>query len=214
MQKLYTTITLTLFITLITGRVLAQNGVPVSLRPDFNRMMANQSMQMSMNRMLNQRWYFGMDYLVNNEYKFKVIMKDSTVKEIKSKIHVDTVTHKSYLVFNDKSVPESDPKRYKKIYCDQTLTITRSEGIVNFTGLATDSCWLFRVLRGKISAYSHLSEIENINSDYLQAFQVGNGPIQKLDSAALAPVLKEDPKAFKLFMKKDFYKAITRYDGF
>jgi len=193
---------------------LAQAGVPVSLRPDFNRM-GQMSNTINMAQMMNQRWYYGMDYQINKEYKFKVMMKDSSVKEIKSKIYVDTTTHKSYLMFIDKSVVNiSDPQRYKKVYCNQTLSITRSEGIINFTGNATDSCWLFRVLRGKINAYSPLSEIENIDSSYLRAFQVGNGSIQKLDSAALAPVIKDDDKAYKAFMKKDFYKAIRKYDGF
>ncbi|EHQ28168.1 hypothetical protein [Mucilaginibacter paludis] len=191
-----------------------QAGVPASFRGDFNRMQSNAAMNMNMNRMMNQRWYFGMNYMVNKKYKFKVMMKDSSVKEVKSKIYADTTTHKSYLMYTDKALPDTDPNRYKeiRIYCDKTLNISRSGGGATYTVMATDSCWLFKVIWGKVNAYSNLSETDDIDSYYLRAFQVFGGSIQKLDSASLAPVIKENPKAVKALKKKDYYKAILQYN--
>ncbi|RKR81736.1 hypothetical protein BDD43_1887 [Mucilaginibacter gracilis] len=217
MKKIYFVFLLSLFIT--SRVILAQAQVPVAYRPDFNRMMSAQAMQfqqMSMQRMMNMRWNYGMDYLANNKYDYKVTMKDNSVMIITSKIYVDTTTHKSYLAYKDKSLKRSDPKREKRIYADQTLKISREE--VNFldkfdvNGISTDSCWLFKVAKGKINIYSHLSEVLQLNNMYLRAFQVGDGPIQKVDSASLLTVIKDNPKAMKAFKKKDYYKAINKFN--
>jgi hypothetical protein len=207
MRTIFSVLMVVQLLVFTADKVLAQAGVPMGLRGDFNRMQANMSGQMNQ-RMMNSQWYlFGGNDQVNLKYKFSVVMKDSSVKEVKSKIYADTAKHKNYLLLKEKDTET-------KIYCDQTLSITRSSGIVNYIGMATDSCWLFRTIRGRVSAYSHVSEIYNITSEYLRAFQVGNGPIQKLDSASLAAVLKDDPKALKAVTKNDYYKAIVKYDGY
>ena len=79
--------------------------------------------------------------------------------------------------------------------------------------MANDSCWFFKVLEGKINAFSPLSETEYIDSFYLRAYQLNNGPVQKLDSASLAPIIAKSPKALKAFKKKDYYKAIEKYNS-
>jgi len=217
MQKLYTAVTLLLFGCLAHFKASAQAGVPMSLRPDYNRMMGNMNMNMTMNQMMSQRWYYGMPGLANYKYDFKVTMKDGTVKVVTSKIYADTTTHKSYLIFVNKDLKRSDPNRETRVYPSETVKISREqvdfEKKFDVEGVPTDSCWLFKVMKGKINAYSHLSEVVDLNEAYLRAFQTGDGPIQKLDSAALAPLVKEDPKAFKAFEKKNYYKAIDKYNS-
>ncbi len=47
----------------------------------------------------------------------------------------------------------------------------------------------------------------------LVGFQVGdNGNIQKLIPETLEPFIKYDEKAHKAFLKKDYYKAIEKYN--
>jgi len=180
-------------------------------------MMGNMNMNMTMNQMMSQRWYYGMPGLANYKYDFKVTMKDGTVKVVTSKIYADTTTHKSYLIFVNKDLKRSDPNRETRVYPSETVKISREqvdfEKKFDVEGVPTDSCWLFKVMKGKINAYSHLSEVVDLNEAYLRAFQTGDGPIQKLDSAALAPIVKEDPKAFKAFEKKNYYKAIDKYNS-
>jgi len=209
MKKLYTLSILLLSI-LACADAFAQ--VPAAYAGSYNRMMSNISRDMSM-RMMNMNFNRNYYYLNNQKYKFKVVLKDSTVLEVKSKIHLDTALHKSYLLFDDKSVKGDKKDRQRKIYSSDTRGISREEAGETRSGMATDSCWLFKVISGNINAYSPLSESYNIDSFYLRAFQVADGPIQKLDSASLAPIVKSNEKAFKAFAKKDYYKAISKYNS-
>ncbi|MGZ3926110.1 MAG: hypothetical protein ACXVJG_04075, partial [Mucilaginibacter sp.] len=97
---------------------------------------------------------------------------------------------------------------------NQTLSISRplfEEKLL--TGIATDSCWLFKVVTGKINAYSYLSEIDMVDGFTLVGFQTGDNPnIQKLTPEALEPIIKNDEKAYKAFLKKDYYKAIEKFN--
>lgn len=180
-------------------------------------MQMNQQMQMLQSRY----WYRAGDYLVNDKFKFKVSMKDGTIREVTSKIYTDTVLRKSYLLFKNKEVPKNDSLREQRIYPDQTLQISRVFG-GNTTGMAaagevivgaaTDTCWLFKAVKGKITAYSFLSERMNLNTLYLNAFQLDNGIIEKLDPERLKTIIQNDPKAMKAFEKKDYYTAIVKFN--
>lgn len=217
MKKIYLTLLAVLFVCLMK----ASAQVPAPYVADYNRMMANQQMawmnQMSMNRLMSMGWSKGLNYQINNKYEFKVMMKDSSVKVIKSKIYADTVKHKSYLIYTNKDVKKSDPNREQKIYADETVAISRIQpsyrGNYLVEGFGTDSCWLFKVVAGKINGYSHLSEVAELNESYLRAFQYGDNKVVKLDSAALDPIIKADPKAYKPFLKGKFYQAIDKYNS-
>ncbi|MFA6249101.1 MAG: hypothetical protein WC615_19320 [Mucilaginibacter sp.] len=197
---------------LYAHKTFAQRGVPAAYVGDYNRMMSQNFANMNMQRMMNMNLYKGYGYMVNQKYKFKVVMKDSTVKMVKSKINMDTALHKSYLTYDDKTIKDKK-LREQRIYSNQTISISRTDYNNNITGMANDSCWFFKVLEGKINAFSPLSETEDIDSFYLRAYQLGNGPVQKLDSASLAPIIAKSPKALKAFKKKDYYKAIDKYNS-
>jgi hypothetical protein len=213
MKKLYTAITLILLITFLCLSDVSAQRFPV-YKPSFDPMMTNMNMNMLM---MARPWYHSLGYTINNKYTYYVTMKDSSVLEIRSKIYADTLNHKSYLIYNNTTLKHDDPNRKQKIYADQTLKINREwpNGIrsLDVIGIPTDSCWLFNVVKGKINIYSHLSEVEQLNNLYLRAFQTGNGPIQKIDSASLVVVIKDDPKAMKDFLKKDYFKAIRKYNS-
>lgn len=219
MKKLHSLI---LFLS-ISLTAMAQ--VPPAYQGDFNRMMAGSAarmaqQQMSMQQQMNYRWYFdsNSNMVFNSKYTFMLIMKDNSQLEVDSKIYTDTATHKSYVIYIDKKFKRSDPNRDRKIYADQTLKISRTgiteeQTTYTVTGMPTDSCWLFLVGSGKINVYSHLSQTVDLNNLYLRAFQVGSGPVQKIDSASLFSVIKDNPKAVKAFNKKDYYTAIEKYNS-
>lgn len=214
MKKFYQLLVV-LVAVLISNASFAQRSVPMVYRADYNRMMSNNAMNianMNMRMMMNMNMNHFYGYMNNQKYKFKVLMKDSTTKEVKSKIYMDTTLHKSYLTYEDKTI--TDKKlREKRIYSNQTICITRNDYNEDVTGMANDSCWLFKVVSGKINAYSPLSERYDISSIYLKAYQFENGPVMKLDSASLAPIIAKSPKALKAFQKKDYYKAIDKYNS-
>lgn len=177
---------------------------------NFNQM--NFQMQMMMMANFSRRF----DYVSNPKRDYLVTFKDGTIKTVHSKILPDTAAHKNYLLLVDKSYPKSDPKREQKVYPDETLSIARIEEDYDLKDTlearANDSCWLFRAVYGKIKAYSFLLQKEDLNTLYLNAFQFEDGPIQKLIPSDLESILKTDEKAYKYFLKKDYYEAIVRYN--
>ncbi|MDB5137815.1 MAG: hypothetical protein JWP37_4418 [Mucilaginibacter sp.] len=175
--------------------------------------MSNMSMNMAMQNMMNHNWSYRLNYVVNEKYIFTVAFKDGSSRVIESKIYPDTTAHSNYLLMINKNVPKKDPAREQKIYPKETLKISRADDSgQEIIGNANDTCWLFKVMTGKINAYSYVSETEGINTFYLSAFQTGDGVVQKLTPEALEPILKSDEKAYKAFLKKDYYTAIKRYN--
>ncbi|TAE42219.1 MAG: hypothetical protein EAY66_00935 [Sphingobacteriales bacterium] len=155
-----------------------------------------------------------LDYFNNVTYKFKVTLLNDSVEFIRSKIYADTVLNQTYLIKVNRKIEKDMPGRETKIYAKDTKIISRelyeSPAI---EGIATDSCWLFKVVNGQISAYSPLTSLNFLSTYYLNAFQVADGPIQKFDPKELEKAIADNPKAKKAFDKKNYYKAINVYNG-
>ena len=220
---------------LITGGIAttAYAQVPPGLQGDYNRMMSNMALNMArdmhMLHMLNYMNGNNANYVLNLKHEFRVVMKDGTVLNVKSKIYADTIARANYLLYIDKTLKKNDPKYEQKIYPSQTKEISRLKSWGNqfstrfdkfapakdtsrVTGLAADSCWLFKVLPGKISAYSFLSEPEIVSYGNPSAMQFGNNAVEKLIPEALQAYIKDDEKAYKAFLKQDYYKAIKQFN--
>ncbi|TAE38066.1 MAG: hypothetical protein EAY66_04815 [Sphingobacteriales bacterium] len=150
---------------------------------------------------------------VNLPVKFKVTTVNDSVEIIKSKIYVDTILNQTYLIKVNRKIQKNMPGRETKVYIKETKKIFTElfeGGIIN--GVITDSCWLFKIISGKISAYSPIANLK-LQTYYLNAFQVADGPIQKFDPKELEKAIADNPKAKKAFDKKNYYKAINVYNG-
>jgi hypothetical protein len=188
-----------------------------AVRQQWSNQFAQQQMQMQMNSMM----LFNNADIPNFKYDYEVILKDSTKIMVKSKIYNDTSKHKTYLLLVDKSIPKSDmAHRERKIYPDQTLGISRqveAEDAANrpipFKGMPTDSCWLFKTITARISAYSFLGEQgDDFSYSTITGIQKGNGPIIHFSPDNLKQMIADDPDAMKFFDKKKYPKAIDRYN--
>ncbi|GAB3933221.1 hypothetical protein [Mucilaginibacter myungsuensis] len=162
-------------------------------------------------------WMYGYkSSKLNFTYDYTVRMLDNSVKVFRSKIYADTDKRKSYLIMVDKDLDRNDPKREQKIYVDQTVSITRIQqdmrGDYPVMGAATDSCWLFGVVKGKINAYSNVPEVLITSDEQLRVFQVDDGAMAPVSYAALAPVIKADRAADKQLQKKRLYRAIAKFN--
>jgi hypothetical protein len=158
------------------------------------------------------------------EYTFQVILKDSSKTEVSSRIYMDTAAGKTYLLVIDKSFPKSDPShRERKIYSNQTVSITRiaSSGYLNHPvevkGIATDSCWMFKAIKGAVNAYSYLSEYEDRANSYFDsgtivAIQSNDGPIVKYTEDNLKQMVGQDAKALEIIQNKNYFRAIKRFN--
>ncbi|RKR81735.1 hypothetical protein BDD43_1886 [Mucilaginibacter gracilis] len=195
MQKIFGFITLGLLV-LAVGKVYAQPGVGATYIGDYSKMQSKESADKEME---NANWIYRLQNLKNSKFNFVVTMKDNSVRAIRSKIYVDSVNNKTYLL---------DAESKQKIYCNQTQKINRGDAV---TGMATDSCWLFKIVSGKINAYSFLSESAGPFS--LTALQTGDGPIKNFDARLLEQMIADNPKAMKPFLKKDYLKAIEKFNG-
>ncbi|MEO3403464.1 hypothetical protein AAFN85_06155 [Mucilaginibacter sp. CAU 1740] len=193
---------------------------------DLNRAMAKQDMffKTQMQNLTDAvRWtHLGKAGTYNPKYTFTVTMADGTTKEVSSKIYADTAVHKNYLLFVDKTLAKKDSNRNQKIYPQQTKTISRvlspyEDAKVpanNFKGIAKDSCWMFKVVKGQISAYSLLSEEDGVDFDQstLVGIQLNNGEIIKFNEANLKAMVGNDADALEKIQKKDYIKAIKKYN--
>src|SRR6185295_1499471 len=111
----------------------------------------------------------------NYRTKYIVLKKDSTGIVVNSKIYLERGVY--YL--SDKEKSDSD----HRVYANETLKISfqdQRNGQV-FEGIANDTCWLFKVISGKISLYSCYPPPDLLTNECLDAFQVGEGPVQKFD---------------------------------
>ena len=162
------------------------------------------------------------NYDYNYKYDFVVTMKDGSKKTVKSKIYSDNKALKTYLLFEDKKLPKSDSNRMQKIYSSQTLSIERDLGNLDvgegtMKGLATDSCWMFKVISGPLNAYSFLSlqdDGQTFNPSSLVGVQKGdNGPIVPLDTKNMAQLVDMRDDILEYIKNGQYYKAIKKYNG-
>jgi hypothetical protein len=186
---------------------------------DINRAVSKSVEAADMNRMpfsltpyshLFQIWH-----LTNSKYDFIVTLKNDSEITVKSKIYSDSSDNRDYVLYVNKELPKSDSNRVRKIYCNETASITRFDTRTGdpIHGIATDSCWLFRVITGKIRAYSSLSEVQNISSEYLAGFQFGNEDIKPFDPDKLESIIKDNEKAYNAFKRGDYVQAIKKYNS-
>jgi len=215
---------LILFIVLAGKISSAQNMAAV------NTMLSRQSMQMNMQMQMNM---MNMMMLNRADFNFKhtffATMKDGSRKEINSRILTDETTHKTYLLYVDKSLPKSDSNRNQKIYPDQTVSIERGLGVISnprsafqntepekfFKGIAKDSCWMFKVVSGDINVYSFLSE--ETGQYFYEGTIVGiqlhdDGPIVKCTEENLKQMVGNDIDALENIQRKNYFKAIKKYN--
>lgn len=150
---------------------------------------------------------------LNVRHNFSVLMNDSTEILVNSKIHEDTILKKAYLLYTDKDLPKTDSNRSRKIYPESTFSITRKGpdiGIVR--GYSDGNYWLFRILEGKISLYSMLSDTDQSDSANFVALQIDDGPVEPWNPARIYPYVKKVDKAYILFAEKKYFDAIKKYN--
>jgi hypothetical protein len=97
---------------------------------------------------------------------------------------------------------------------DQTIRVFRVDptDYRKIEGFANDSCWQFKVVSGKINAYSALPEVNKLTAEYLSAFQVDDGAIKPITREGLLEVISENTKATVAFYGGDYLAAIRRFN--
>jgi hypothetical protein len=197
MLKLYTLLTISTLLFICNSKTLAQAGVGATYIGDYSKMSGHDAEARDLER---GNWAYRLNNLKGGKYTFVLTMKDNSTREVKSKLYADSLANKSYVVDGQ-----------QKVYCDETRAIIRRENGSDVAGIATDSCWLFKIVSGKINAYSFLSE--NAGPFSIAALQTQNGPIQNFNGYTLEQMINTDQKAMKAFSKRDYIKAIEKFNA-
>ncbi|MFC0518383.1 hypothetical protein ACFFGT_29485 [Mucilaginibacter angelicae] len=211
---------------ILANCAFAQSGLP-AVNSTVNRQ--NMDLQMGQQTPLAM-WTFWSNNnksTSNPEYTFLVTMLNGTKKEVNSRIYVDAYAHKSYLLFIDHSLAKTDTNREQVIYPEQTVEIARNltpspsekHAVITsspyyYTGVAKDSCWMFKVISGSINVYSLLSEQEGkmFNPKSIVGIQLNNGPIVQYNEENLRAMIGDDLDAIESIQWKNYLKAIKIYN--
>lgn len=191
---------------------LLQAQVPAAYQPAYNQVMKQQSYNNLQNFMMHMN-YYGNGKLSDTKFFFKVMMKDSIVKEVRSFIFFDTSRKQTYIKHVNKSLAKSDSNRNEKIYCGDVIEVMAGAGSAArlLQGTITDSCWLFKTLTGHINVYSTYPE-DNMNYS-VTAIQLGMGKIEQFDPEKLKLIIAGNEKAIKEINKKDYFLAIEKFNN-
>ncbi|QEC44439.1 hypothetical protein [Pseudobacter ginsenosidimutans] len=150
---------------------------------------------------------------VNLKHDYHVLFKDSTRLLVSSKIYMDTVLKKSYLLHTNKDARKSYENRIMKIYVDSTVSITRKSYDVGVKeGVANDSCWLFKLIDGKISVYSPFAEGSQSNSFMYKGLSIDGGPIESWEPEKILPLVKNVYRAYVRYSNKHYDECIKNYN--
>jgi hypothetical protein len=219
-RKKSTTLLIVLF-TFFANHSIAQYPGMQAVYRNIN----SQAQKMAMRMQMSGATMFGkttvLDHApVSMKYVFRVTMKDSTVKDVYSKIFTDTAKHKCYLYYIDKKLLKTDPSHAAHyIYPNQTICITRvfvneNNDSVKVYGAAMDSCWMFKTIKGRINAYSYLSEVgQDFDVYTIVGIQLGfDNPVQNFNDRNLQKMIADDRKAMKLLDDDDYYGAIEKFN--
>lgn len=189
--------------TLCTGYATAQ-------MPNYMPVVQRDMMNFQFNNFMMRPMNFAYRNTKVQNHHFIVVMNDSTTIEVFGKINSDSTLQ--YLRWKDKSVSKRDSGRFKKIYPYQTKSITRDDkNLPEFTGISTDTCWLFKAITGRITGYSPIADDE-LTKSFVRYIQKDNGPVLEMNEDNLEAMMKDNDEALKFLKRKKYDKAIAKYN--
>jgi hypothetical protein len=149
---------------------------------------------------------------VSQKHHFRILFADGKDTVVYTKIVADSPAE--YLLLENTAVRKKDPGRFTKIFPSQTRFISHVNVITgqDYAGLAADSCWLFRVIEGKINAYTAMAEI-SVDDEFLLYIQEGDGPLLAIGDPNALKLFSGNAEASNLFLGKKYNKAIKKYNS-
>jgi dethiobiotin synthetase len=149
---------------------------------------------------------------VSQKHHFRIMFADGKDTVVYTKIIADSPAE--YLLLEHTTVGKKDPGRFTKVFPSQTQFISHVNVISgqDYIGLAGDSCWLFKVIEGKINAYTAMAEI-SVDDEFLLYLQAGDGPLVPIGDPKAPDLFSGNADASNLFLGKKYSKAIKKYNS-
>ena len=156
-------------------------------------------------------FYSGSSTTISQKHHFKIVFADGRDTTVYTRIIADSPAQ--YLMVENKSVGKKDSARHLKIFPSATKYISHLDVLSggDFVGQASDSCWLFKVIGGKINAYTEMAE-SSVTDDCIRYIQLGDGPMLSIKDPKAAELFAGDARAQELFADKKYNRAIKRYN--
>lgn len=160
---------------------------------------------------------------INNQqtfgYKTEPFVFKNKATRIKSYYNIalleDSLVN-AYTRVDTKSIPHSITARVEKLTRkftprDTQFIVRIGDNSHEYIGLPADSCWMFRMISGKINVYHFLP----FNQwEFAVAIQKGqDAQIQKINPDLIKLLIADDPKATQFFEDGDYETAIRVYNG-
>lgn len=136
-------------------------------------------------------------------HDFYVIMKNGKSYTVRTRIDITSSEH--FIEANQEELP-------KIVKPSDTRTLSRvvDDGRHQILGIPADSCWLFKIIPGQISAYYFLAEEKK--NEFVTAVQKADGPIVPFSPQILMDMVGGDPALVKLVNRQKFVQAIKAYN--
>jgi len=157
-------------------------------------------------RIVGHPYNFGQNvdpYVLTIKGKFTVVMKSDSV--FTDKLNLTLTDSVNSLIINrskryggDIIIHPEDTKQVRQVYNGKI-----------YTGIPSDSCWLFKIIPGAINCYA---PFPTENSDFVIAVQKGDGPILPMTKDNLNEMI-DDPILRKTIQNGKLYRAVWKYNG-
>jgi hypothetical protein len=149
---------------------------------------------------------------ISQKHHFHIVFVDGKDTVLYTRLIADSMSE--YLVLENRSVSKKDSGRYTRINPSQTRSISHVNVLTgqDYIGQPNDSCWLFKVIEGKINAYTALAEI-SVDDEFLLYVQAGAGPLIAIADPKALDLFSANVEAANLFVNKKYNKALKKYNS-
>ena len=136
------------------------------------------------------------------KHQFTIVLKNDSVFAAKTIVKANETTY-FVQIKNGKEKTRLLPNQTKEIFW-----MDPAKG--KMSGVASDTCWLFTMVKGKINLYSPIPEYL---AEPVAFSDSEDGRIIKLDSDRLLEYIGyTDTKLVNMITRKDYHKAVARYN--
>ena len=158
-----------------------------------------------------QNYYYGRSATISQKHHFTIAFTDGRDTTLYTKLLGDSSSF--YLQMENKSVGKKDSGRFIKVFPSQTKYISHLDPTTgkDYVGMASDSCWLFKVIAGKMNAYTDLAEI-SVDDEFIRYIQVGDGPMVAITDPNAGNLFSSNERALELFTSKKYNRAVKIYN--
>jgi hypothetical protein len=151
----------------------------------------------------NPMRYYGQGKNNTSKQPYTIILKSDSCFTASTRIYLSEDKH--YIIVKKRKVK-------RQIFPAETKTISCKDiDGSTLIGIPADSCWFFKISKGRINSYSFIPEK---GMYHVTAIQEGNGPIVPLNEDNVRKMVEGNTNALELVKREELIKAIQTFNEF